>query len=326
MNKIIIKIFPRIHISLIAMHDNGYRKNGGFGFAIRNPNLEVTFTKAVNFTIKDKRLKPLQNIEIARAIETIDKIYDELNFDTKYHLEINGKDIPTHTGFGTSTAIRLAMIEALFILNDYKYSKHDIVKFSKRGTTSGIGINTYFDGGYVFDIGVKQDKSKLTPSSSENGKNIPLVIKSGDMPNWNIGICIPNSIINKTEEEELLFFNNTCPISDVQVNEVLYHILYGLVGSVNEADTIAFSKAINSIQKCTWKDAERKLYGEKLFDIEEKLYKCGACAVGMSSLGPTLFFLSENIDKTISKAKSILSECLVFEASTQNKGRELVIS
>lgn len=326
MNQVDIKIFPRLHISLIAMQNNGYRKNGGFGFAIKNPNLEVTFTKAIKFSIDDKRLKAFQNVEIVRAIEIVDKIYNELNFDKKYHLEINGNDIPTHSGFGTSTAIRLAMIEALFIFNEYTYSRDDIVEFSKRGTTSGIGVNTYFDGGYVFDIGVKQDKLKLTPSSSENGKNFPLVVKSGPMPDWNIGICIPNSNINKTEEEELLFFNNTCPISDVQVNEVLYHILYGLVGSVNETDIVTFSKAINSIQKCTWKYEERKLYGEVLLDIEEKLYKCGSRAVGMSSLGPTLFFLSDNINKTVSKAQSILSECLVFEVSTQNKGRELVIS
>jgi len=326
MNQVDIKIFPRLHVSLIAMHNSGYRKNGGFGFAISKPNLEVTFTKATNFSIKDKRLKSFQNIEIIRAIEIIDKIYDELKFDKKYSLEINGDDIPTHSGFGTSTAVRLAMIEALFILNDYTYSKDDIVKFSRRGTTSGIGVNTYFDGGYVFDIGVKQDKLKLTPSSSENAKNLPLVIKSGAMPRWNIGVCIPKSIINKTEEEEKLFFDNTCPISDTQVKEVLYQILYGLVGSVNDADIVVFSQAIKAIQKSTWKYEERKLYGEALLEIEEKLYRSGAIAVGMSSLGPTLFFLSNNMNKTVIQAKSVLSECLIFETSVQNGGRELVVS
>ena len=41
-----IKAFPRIHISLIGMNNDGYRLNGGIGFSIASPILDMSFEQS----------------------------------------------------------------------------------------------------------------------------------------------------------------------------------------------------------------------------------------------------------------------------------------
>lgn len=325
MNQIIIKAFPRLHLTLIAMHDGEYRKNGGFGFTISTPYLELKFQKSSFFNIIDTRQLAFSDQEISRALEIVQTIVKKFNFSNLYTLTILGNGVPTHSGFGTSTALRLAMIEALFLLNEYPYLKHDVVQLSKRGHTSGIGINTYFEGGYVFDIGVLQNDLRFLPSSHENPMGNPLVLNRGEMPNWQLGICIPKNITAKTEDEEKDFFKKTCPITSEQTYQTLYHVIYGLVGSIQEDIIDDFNKAVISIQNCAWKKAERELYGQPLLKIEKALYDSGATSVGMSSLGPALFFFSNDLQTTLKKARENLPDCLIFETSPHNHGRQIIV-
>lgn len=321
MKKILINVFPRLHISLIAMHNGKYRKNGGFGFSIDKPCLGFSFIESGSFTIIDERVSSFNEHEIARIIDVLEQTYELLSFKKKFTATIASSDIPTHTGFGTSTATRLAMLEALFLFNGHPYSKEDFLKYSRRGNTSGIGINTYFDGGYIFDIGVKQDDSALMPSSVEEVRNMPLVIDKGPMPEWNIGICIPKKIVPLTEAEEKAFFETTCPISENEVYKTLYHVVYGLLGSIKDIDIVGFTTAIREIQTCEWKASERHLYGSSLLNIEKKLYLCGVEAVGMSSLGPALFFIGNNLDSVVKHIQEKIPECVVMLSKTQNLGR-----
>ncbi|MDK2082617.1 hypothetical protein PT502_02280 [Aliarcobacter butzleri] len=324
MNKITIKTYPRLHISLIAMNNGIYRKNGGIGFSIDEPNLIFNCSINESFSIEDKREYPFSKNELDRISKILIDLSNQFKFKNKMHIVINSDLIPTHCGFGTSTSARLAILEALFILNNTSYTNDMIVKYSKRGNTSGIGVNTYFSGGYVFDIGTKQDNNELMPSSIEKYFVNPLVILKDEMPNWEFGICIPKKISSLTENEEINFFKKTCPISDTDVYKALYHIIYGLIGGIKEKNLNTFSKAIKEIQNCRWKSEEKSLYGNQLKLIEDKLYKLGALCVGMSSLGPLLFFTSNDINSLVNSAKNEITDCIIFKSDVRNKGRKII--
>jgi len=320
-NKLSITAFPRIHITLIGMNDTGYRINGGIGFSLKLPAITANISISNTFSINDTRIKNLDKSEIARINKIINSIIEEWNFSYNINVVLSG-NIPTHSGFGTGTMIRLLCIESLFILNRAKYTNDLIINYSKRGGTSGIGVNTYFNGGFVFDIGHK--KTRLVPSSiAESDAHRPLTIYSGKIPTWEIGLCFPDFIKSLSSEEEQMFFKNTLPVKQINVNTVLYESVYGALAGVIENDKITFISAINKIQNCHWKKYERKCYGNRIIKIEKELYAAGASCVGMSSLGPTLFFLGDEMDDIIAKFKNSLSGkmCTLIKTKTNNKGR-----
>ena len=318
--KYIITIPPRLHLTLISMHANGYRQNGGIGFAINSPNTQLQIEKSCTFEIEDHRSSGLSKQEKDRLISTLKELYASRNFKKACRITISG-DAPTHMGFGSGTAVRLGAIEGLFLINEYRYTQEEIVFASKRGGVSGIGVETYFNGGFVFDLG-RADKSAFAPSSAmeESKRSLPLTCKKLAMPSWKIGICIPN-IKPKTEADEKNFFQKTCPIEKEESYIALYHSTYGVLASIMENDIEVFAEAIKQIQACKWKYSERSLYGEALVRIEEYIYKNGALAVGMTSLGPSLYFVSKDVDSLIQKASIEMPECLWIAADVNNTGR-----
>ena len=320
--KLRIFIHSRLHLTLLAMHAGEYRINGGIGFAITAPTGELTFFRATNFAIDDQRADPLSGNELARLTEILKAEQKRRGFATALGVSIGGK-MRTHFGFGSGTAIRLACLEALHLLNNFMPSQAELVAASERGGTSGIGINTYFSGGCVFDLG-RQPKNELhAPSHLVTALQFPLALDCLPMPEWDIGICVPLGIPHKSEAEEQAFFKRTCPLPAEAVYETVYHSLFGLYAAIREADQTTFCNALRSIQDCAWKKAERLEYGTALVEVEQALYRCGAEVVGMSSLGPTLFFLADNVGDIVSRMKVTRPDCECLQTQPANCGRSL---
>lgn len=325
MNKeIMIKSFPRIHITLIGMNNNGYRINGGIGFSIDAPVTNSHFMLSKDIAINDKRERKLTRDEQIKLYNTLKNVKCANKMNNGITCSIESNVIP-HYGLGSNTSIYLSCIEALFIFNEITYDKNKIISSSTRGGTSGIGINTYFDGGYVFDVGIKNESDLLVPSSiaSRKGKK-PLVIYKGEAPDWEIGICIPHYLNNKSEQEEKDFFNNYCPIDKVFVDDILYETVYGITSAIIEGDYKVFCQSINTIQQTRWKYLERSLYGNALVELEQKIMQLGVDCVGMSSLGPSLFFLGDNINNIINKLKQDKSSLQCYISKMNNQGRQIV--
>jgi len=325
MNKqLIIKSFPRIHITLIGMNNNSYRINGGIGFSIDTPITNSHFKLSKDIEIQDKREKKFTQDEQEKLINTIESVKNDNKMNNGITCIIES-DIFPHYGLGSNTSIYLSCIEALFLLNEVTYDNSKIISLSTRGGTSGIGINTYFDGGYVFDIGIKNERDLLVPSSiaNRNGKK-PLVIYKGETPNWEIGICIPHYLNNKSEQEEKDFFSKYCPIGKKYINDILYESVYGITSAIIERDYKVFCQSINAIQKTRWKHLERSLYGKALLKLEKKIMQLGADCVGMSSLGPSLFFLSDNIINIINELKHDKSNLQCYISKMNNQGRLII--
>ena len=136
-----IKVHSRIHFTLLAMHKGEYRINGGLGFAIDNPNCELTFSSATNCSITDNRIYPLAVNEQEKLIALLQTIRTKNGFANAVEIVVDGNMYP-HAGFGSGTAITLACLEALHKLNGFHVLADDLAKESGRGGTSGVGIHT----------------------------------------------------------------------------------------------------------------------------------------------------------------------------------------
>ena len=227
MNKLTIQSFPRIHITLIGMNDDDYRMHGGIGFSLSNPTTSVSCVQSNDIKIIDKRENKISEKEEERLCNIIKSIINENNFDDGITCSIEGAVFP-HYGFGSGTSVYLSCIEALFLLNKASYDIDKIIRLSKRGGASGIGINTYYNGGFVFDVGVKNEGGAIEPSSLiERNDKKPLIIHKGELPDWKVGICIPKFIKNKSQQEEIDFFKQICPIDKSSVVDTINLTLSG---------------------------------------------------------------------------------------------------
>ena len=319
--ELLIKSFPRIHITLIGMNDNGYRINGGIGFSIDTPAMIFDFGSSEGIEITDKRRRKFTEEELNRLQITLKNVRKQKKFVIGMSCTIESEILP-HFGLGSNTTIYLSCIEALFLLNDVTYTREEIISLSTRGGTSGIGINTYFDGGFIFDVGIKNENDALEPSSIADRKGRkPLVIYRGKLPDWKVGICIPKDLRGKSEQEEIVFFDKYCPIEKTYVGDILYESIYGITSAIIEYDYNVFCKSINAIQQTRWKYLERSLYGIEIIELEQKIRQLGADCVGMSSLGPSLFFLGENIDKIIASLREEMMGIECYSSKLNNQGR-----
>lgn len=320
--KILIK--PRIHISLISMHDGGYRMNGGVGLSIDEPRGVLNFRASKKFVFTDKRNAPFSDTEQEQLLTVLSDVKKALRFENSLNIDLDGGML-THFGMGSGTAIRLACIEALLLLNGRKVTKEDLIALSKRGGTSGIGIHTYFSGQFVIDLGVKKSGKLFGPSSKADSHQRPLLLDAINFPNWKIGLCIPSNIVPKTQSEETDFFHRICPISAEESYRTLYHSLYGTYAAVRENDMKSFARSIMEIQSCEWKCLEREEYSRELTRLEERLYQCGAACVGMSSLGPLLYFLAPDDEYLTILDNMVGQDCDLIITNASNSGREIVI-
>jgi beta-ribofuranosylaminobenzene 5'-phosphate synthase len=307
------------------MHDTGLRINGGIGFAIESPSITLNAKPSHSCVVNDNRKLGLSSEARNRLLNNLEVALSRYSLQKAVMIDISGEADANH-GFGTGTAIRLASLEALMCINGNELSNKELIHLSGRGGTSGIGVNTFFSGGAVIDLGIRKPNSTQRPhrpSSVVRSIISPLVLQRYDMPKWNIGICIPTNIESLTKEQEENFFNEICPIKESEAYKSLYHSVTGVMASICEKDKQAFEYSIRELQKCEWKMAERKCHGDALLEIEDILYDIGASAVGMSSLGPSLYFLADDIDKVIAQAKIDLPSCVFLRTQPCNYGRKI---
>lgn len=317
--KVNITVFPRLHVDLINMNRNAYRINGGFGFTICDPRMNLVCEENDEFVFNDE-FGHIKMEHVDKLEATISKCIADKHLKKNIKIKITSPVYP-QMGFGTTTSIRLGCLEALMIINNYNYSEDELINISRRGGTSGIGIRTYFKGGYVFDIGHKNSEihsSDVNEAIAEQS----LLVGNKNMPDWQLGICIPVGIKTLTVAEEEDFFEANSNIDLAEIKETLYLVVNGLYAGSMENDVKIFGEAVNQLQMLGWKNAERNLYGPDLLDIEKSLYSCGATAVGMSSLGPSLYYFADNVSEVaISFSRIFKGEVMFYTTKTCNTGR-----
>lgn len=193
------------------MHDSGFRINGGIGFSISEPSIIVIAEASQQLSIFDKRTISMSSDASERLIDTLRHAAKIGELEKAVSFTITGEVSP-NSGFGSGTSIRLACLEALYLVNGIKISDDKLVAISRRGGTSGIGINTYFQGGFVADLGRKNIK-KHEPSFQveSNATSTPMLLKLIKTPAWDIGIFFPSDIPSISEEEEKQFFKDIYP-------------------------------------------------------------------------------------------------------------------
>jgi beta-ribofuranosylaminobenzene 5'-phosphate synthase len=313
---------PRIHLGLISMHSSAPRRNGGVGFSIIDPAVAIEIRAGHPFSINDDRAHPFSDLELLDLANIVQGVLTQNGISPAAKVTITGS-MRTHVGMGSGTAIRLAVIEAMHLLQNATPSWSQLIEKSRRGGTSGIGTATYSSGGMVFDLGSRNENGPMIPSSQAIRGRAPSTLPPIAMPDWPLGICLPNAIRSKTQDEEVDFFARVTPLSAAASYRASYEALFGVYASVKDQDYDGFCRAVNLMQETEWKQLEWREYDAALQILRDGLVRCGADCVGMSSLGPLLFcFGNSRVLERIAHEEERL-DCTVRLTRPNNSGRHL---
>jgi beta-ribofuranosylaminobenzene 5'-phosphate synthase len=329
---LIIETPSRLHLTLLDLNGIYGRIDGGVGITLKNPCLkigaesvhdgvEVEFSKScqlINGLVEDYTIK-IENstIKMKNALK--------IEGDFKFRVE---SAFPPHSGLGSGTQLSLAVAKLISAMNDQDLTALDLAKIVGRGGTSGIGVESFENGGFIIDGGHKCDeKQGFLPSSASCASPPPIIARYDFPEDWRLILVIPNVERGVSGDKEVNAFQTYCPIPLGEVEKLSHLILMKLMPSILESDLDTFGEAVNKIQGIGFKRIENKLQNPYIAKIMDDLRVAGAAGVGMSSFGPTIFAVTDTNELDIVNAandalKNVGGE--IISTSAQNSGAKLL--
>jgi len=278
----------RLHFTLIDLHGGLGRIDGGLGVALRSPRIRLRAQPVPENTKVDG--VTVENIP-SRISGIVTRLKSELGYSGKLDLELLSV-VPEHIGLGSNTQLALAAAKAITCLGGLDLPSHQLAQLAGRGGTSGIGVATFEQGGFVMDAGHRTDaKPEFLPSHYSKAGPPPLVMRSPIPENWYFVVTTPVIGQGLSGEKEADVFRKHCPIPRVEVERLSHLILMKLLPAVADDDIVAFGSALRTIQALGFKRIENELQDEVVKKLYDFYYEQNALGAGLSSFGPTTYAL-----------------------------------
>lgn len=289
-NTIIVKTFPRIHVTLIDLAGATHRRCGGAGFLLDTmPAIACARMAFKNRVDVAPDLDQRDRHDIESYIQKLSRV-----MNTCFHIRIPSM-MPQHIGLGSKTAALVAIGIACNIVAGNPLSQHELISISGRGGTSGVGVNASLVGGFVVDGGHKSDNNKeFRPSSiSHPTTTPPLLVKLVLPTEWIVHLFLPIGRSYSGDTEAHLFENNT-PIPPHEVHEVLAAVYHGIVPAIAEADIDLLRIALREIQGTGFKRREVAAQSHIVGELLDQFNADQNMAAGMSSMGPLVYAITSS--------------------------------
>ena len=328
----IIETPSRLHITLIDLNGVQGRIDGGVGLTIDNPCLHIEAESSENgintiFSEKSRMIPGLVDDYSKKIDIAASKVIKTMNYVGGFEFSVDAA-YPPHSGLGSGTQLSLAVAKLITQLNGDEINAHELAKIVGRGGTSGLGVESFENGGFIIDGGHSScDKSSFLPSSASKASPPPIIARYNFPEDWNIILTIPDVERGVSGSKEIDAFQKHCPIKLEEVEKLSHLILMKLMPAVVESDLDAFGSAINIIQNTGFKKVENKLQNAQIKSIMADLRNSGAAGVGMSSFGPTIYSVTDTNKRAVLKAaensiKDIGGQ--VIQTRARNNGAKII--
>jgi beta-ribofuranosylaminobenzene 5'-phosphate synthase len=299
--------YPRIHLGLLDLGAATPRLYGGAGAALDGPETTVTVEDASRSLVTVESPDDSSGI-----IEAISAALARLGAYARREIRLDVRLVtaaPSHIGLGTKTTSVLAALVAASAHLELAVTEGEIQLLSRRAGTSGVGIHTFFSGGYVLDGGHRAPiERRYTPSSIGAPSRIPPALVKIRMPDqWVVSLILPAGR-RFFGQQEADFFNANTPLKLRDVERSIAIALMGMTSAVAEADLPAFAEAVAVQQSVGFKAREITAQSDDVADALRSLGAIEGVAVGMSSMGPLVFVVRHCDDE---QAKSAIESLTV---------------
>jgi beta-ribofuranosylaminobenzene 5'-phosphate synthase len=169
----------------------------------------------------------------------------------------------------------------------------EIKRISGRGGASGVGVNAFFQGGLIVDVGHHESsEDSFVPSSARQGSvTPPMAIRLPFPEQWRIHLFLPNGLIYEGDGEVAFFQHNT-PISAEEVFRVMAAVYHGLVPAFIDNDIRLLKRAITDVHSTGFKKRELQGQTAEVSYLLDLLNGQDLFAAGMSSMGPLIYAIA----------------------------------
>jgi beta-ribofuranosylaminobenzene 5'-phosphate synthase len=293
--ELIINTPSRLHLTLIDLNGERGRLDGGVGITLKEPELvmglEASDEMGAEFTPDtDEKLREEYRSKIMEAAR---RTLQHIGSDENFHFTIRSM-FPPHSGLGSGTQISLATARLIAEYHGAEFTARELAHIVGRGGTSGIGVASFEEGGFIVDAGHStREKSDFLPSSASSASPPPVIARYDFPEEWNIIIAIPEIDRSVSGRREVNIFQEYCPIPLRDVERLSHIILMKMMPAVIEGDIEAFGESLNEIQGTGFKRIERELQDPLLDRIIDSMISAGAAGAGMSSFGPTVYSVTD---------------------------------
>jgi beta-ribofuranosylaminobenzene 5'-phosphate synthase len=283
---------PRIHVSLADMGFASLRAFGGIGFAIEQPLTVFQFEQCTAPEIYGLEVLDEEGqADLIQVIERMRNDREELHFRA-----VLKAAPPQHVGFGSKTALALALIAGVNAFGSIGWSAEQMQKLSGRGAASGVGIHSFFTGGVIWDVGHRADAAKqLLPSGSTILTGIPPLGARIPFPgNWRVMLVLPSERA-MTGQEEIKFFVENAPVPTIEALSTMAALYHGVLPAMLLGDYNALASALAEVHRLGFKARELGRWSPQLQMGLTALSNNGF-AVGLSSVGPLIYVILPDDD------------------------------
>ena len=138
LHAISIRTPSRLHIGLLDMNGSTGRIDGGAGITLDTPGFEIRISESESFSLfsSDQGI----TTHVMPVIERLKRNGLEI---PPVHIEIV-QAIPFHCGLGSGTQLALGIAAGMRAMLGQSWNDEDLISFSGRGGTSGIGTRAFF--------------------------------------------------------------------------------------------------------------------------------------------------------------------------------------
>ena len=322
---ICVRAFPRVHVGLLDLGDVTPRRNGGAGFALAGPTLEISAEAADALHVDGlHQLDERAGREVREALSGFEEVTGPLG--ARLTIE---RALPAHVGLGSKTALLLAILQAASSIARRPLDMATLQRLSGRGGTSGVGINTFFRGGFVTDGGGPAAPGRPHgPSSASRPDRVPPVLCRLDIPaDWRFTLLVHPSHRIADEAERQLFVEST-PVPEREVLRSIAVMYHGIAAAVATADLGLLGTALAELHCLGFKGRELAAQPRSIRDLYERVRELPGSAVGLSSVGPLLYVISSAADPGVANASQSMARDCGFSClgtfEPRNAGFELV--
>ena len=308
--KIQVKTPARLHLGLIDMNGDLGRIFGGLGVGIDRPNIIVEAQNAENFSVTG------QETDLTTTLAK--RFFSAYKVQPKVHINVI-QTIPAHIGLGSGTQFSLAIATALASLLDVEATIPELAVAMGRARRTAVGTSIFERGGLVVDGGKNLNTTKCPP----------LIYRQPFPSEWRFIVAVPNLKEGLSNSEENHAFDKLAKMPAEDVGQICRLIMLKLLPAIAEHDIESFGCALTKIQIITgthFAQSQGGTYSSPAAaDCIQFMKKAGACGVGQSSWGPTLYAVvkQEAARAVLSKVKAYLREGVggqAFVAKANNKG------
>ncbi|MGW4903837.1 beta-ribofuranosylaminobenzene 5'-phosphate synthase family protein [Streptomyces albidoflavus] len=298
--------YPRLHLGLLDCGLSTSRRFGGLGFAVQGLPLTVSVRTDKSANSRPRLTGLFESLDES-ARRDVEAVLCRLSQDVALPgLTLTLESVPPqHVGLGSKTTLLLATVRGACAAAGIHMTPAAMQRISGRGGASGVGLTTFFRGGFVVDAGhPRTDGHGLRPSGAIHSGRVPTVSVRSAMPReWVVTLALANAN-GLSGAAEVNFFEEHTPIADKDVRRAITLAYHEVVPAVLERDLAALGRGLTLLQSVGFKRHEIEAQEDATRDLLDGLQSMAGVAAGMSSMGPMVFAI--HAAKDIAAASSIV--------------------